>query len=134
MLPRVVLDSKETKNTWVTFSPKGVPPPTSRETSTPRTRIINSYHPPRCSWVLSAFTLISSSCWSFLSTAGGSSGSLEFLIKENESTKPLVTSKAGATVEMSTVMGKGFPIVENFRGYKYDFPIQNVVLSATGTG
>ena len=45
-----------------------------------------------------------------------------------------MTSKAGATVEMSTVMGKGFPIVENFSGYKYDFPIQNVVLSATGTG
>lgn len=31
-------------------------------------------------------------------------------------------------------MGKGFPIDENFRGYKYDFPVQNVVLAATGTG
>eukprot|EP00903_Cladosiphon_okamuranus_P020227 g18566.t2 len=62
------------------------------------------------------------------------SGLLEFLIKENDSTKPLVTSKAGATVEMSNVMGEGFPIAENFSGYKYDFPIQNVVLSATGTG
>eukprot|EP00752_Nemacystus_decipiens_P014796 g13172.t2 len=69
-----------------------------------------------------------------IASAPDKSGSLEFLIKENESTKPLVTSKAGATVEMSTVMGKGFPIVENFSGYKYDFPIQNVVLSATGTG
>lgn len=71
-----------------------------------------------------------------MSWGGGasSSGSLEFLIKENESTKPLVTAKAGATVEMSAVMGKGFPITENFSGYKYDFPIQNVVLSATGTG
>ena len=66
--------------------------------------------------------------------AGGDSGSLEFLIKENDSTKALVAAKVGATVEMSTVMGKGFPIAENFSGYKYDFPIQNVVLSATGTG
>ncbi|CAM9493979.1 unnamed protein product, partial [Hapterophycus canaliculatus] len=62
------------------------------------------------------------------------SGSLEFLIKENDSTKPLVALKPGSKVEMSTVMGKGFPIKENFSGYKFDFPIQNVVLSATGTG
>ncbi|CAN0070997.1 unnamed protein product [Pylaiella littoralis] len=63
-----------------------------------------------------------------------SSGSLEFLVKENDTTKPLVGLKAGGTVEMSAVMGKGFPIKENFSGYKFDFPIQNVVLSATGTG
>lgn len=62
------------------------------------------------------------------------SGSLEFLIKENDSTKPLVALKPGSKVQMSTVMGKGFPIKENFSGYKYDFPIQNIVLSATGTG
>ncbi|CBJ32096.1 conserved unknown protein [Ectocarpus siliculosus] len=63
-----------------------------------------------------------------------SSGSLEFLIKENDATKALVGVKAGGSVEVSTVMGKGFPIKENFTGYKYDFPVQNVVLSASGTG
>lgn len=65
---------------------------------------------------------------------GSSSGSLEFLIKENDATKALVGVKAGGSVEVSTVMGKGFPITENFTGYKYDFPVQNVVLSASGTG
>lgn len=45
-----------------------------------------------------------------------------------------MNAKAGAQVQMSPVMGKGFPIEENFRGYKYDFPVQNVVLTATGTG
>lgn len=61
-------------------------------------------------------------------------GSLEFLIKATDSTTPLITAKPGATVEVSPVMGKGFPIKENFSGYKYDFPIQNVVLAASGTG
>ena len=59
---------------------------------------------------------------------------LEFLIKDNESTMPLVSAKPGDEVEMSPVMGKGFPVKEHFSGYKYDFPVQNVVLIATGTG
>lgn len=61
-------------------------------------------------------------------------GLLEFLIKVSDSTVPLVSLKPGDTVEVSPVMGKGFPIKENFSGYKYDFPIQNVVLMASGTG
>lgn len=28
----------------------------------------------------------------------------------------------------------GFPIDKHFKGFKYDFPVQNVVLTATGTG
>jgi NAD(P)H-flavin reductase len=35
---------------------------------------------------------------------------------------------------MSPVMGKGFSIKDEFEGYKYDFPVQNIVLVATGTG
>ena len=65
---------------------------------------------------------------------GEGASSLEFLIKATDSTTPLITAKPGDTVEMSPVMGKGFPIKENFSGYKYDFPIQNVVLMASGTG
>lgn len=66
--------------------------------------------------------------------ADDSEGLLEFLIKATDSTTPLITAKTGDTIEMSPVMGNGFLIKENFSGYKYDFPIQNVVLSATGTG
>ena len=32
------------------------------------------------------------------------------------------------------VMGGGFPMQENFEGFKYDFPTQNVLLFANGSG
>lgn len=67
-------------------------------------------------------------------TGDDTEGLLDILVKETDTTRPLIQSKTGATVEISPVMGKGFPIKENFSGYKYDFPIQNVILSATGTG
>jgi NAD(P)H-flavin reductase len=41
---------------------------------------------------------------------------------------------AGTTVQISQVLGGGFPIEENFEGFKYDFPTQNILLFAAGSG
>lgn len=72
--------------------------------------------------------------YAIASAPGDENNMMEFLIKENDRTKPLCSAEAGSSVQMSRVMGNGFPIKEHFTGYKYDFPIQNVVITATGTG
>ncbi|CAM9170858.1 unnamed protein product [Choristocarpus tenellus] len=69
-----------------------------------------------------------------IASAPNSDGTMDFLIKETDSTKAIITAVSGSTVDMSPVMGKGFPIKENLDGYKYDFPTQNIILMATGTG
>ncbi|CAM9940794.1 unnamed protein product, partial [Chrysoparadoxa australica] len=61
-------------------------------------------------------------------------GRLEFLVKETDSNKWLTGAAKGATVEMSDVMGKGFPVKEEFESYKYDFPTMNIILACTGSG
>lgn len=58
----------------------------------------------------------------------------EFLIKKTDSNGWLTSLTTGATIEMSQVMGSGFRLKENLEGYKYDFPTQNVILLAAGSG
>jgi NAD(P)H-flavin reductase len=61
-------------------------------------------------------------------------GTLEFLVKKTESNSWLTEIGAGAKVQMSQVLGNGYKVKENFDGYKYDFPTQNIVLCAAGSG
>jgi len=60
--------------------------------------------------------------------------SFEFLIKKTDGNEWITSASAGTTVEMSQVLGGGFPMAENLEGFKYDFPTQNVLLFATGSG
>lgn len=60
--------------------------------------------------------------------------SFEFLIKKTEGNEWMTGAKGGDTVELSQVLGGGFPMEENFDGFKYDFPTQNVLLFAAGSG
>lgn len=58
----------------------------------------------------------------------------EFLIKKTDNNDWLTNIQPGQSVDVSQVMGGGFPIQDNFEGFKYDFPTQNVLLFATGSG
>mmetsp|Transcript_22938 Transcript_22938/g.47707 ORF Transcript_22938/g.47707 Transcript_22938/m.47707 type:complete len:350 (+) Transcript_22938:169-1218(+) len=67
--------------------------------------------------------------------AGPSSGTeIEFLIKKTDNNGWITSATPGTSVEISQVMGGGFPMEENFEGFKFDFPTQNVLLFATGSG
>jgi NAD(P)H-flavin reductase len=69
------------------------------------------------------------------STKKGSPTTFEFLVKKTP-TNDWITSAAtaGAAVQVSQVLGSGFPVAENLEGFKYDFPTQNVLLFAAGSG
>jgi len=58
----------------------------------------------------------------------------EFLIKRTDTNGWIFDAAAGSKVDVSQVLGKGFPVQDNFEGFKYDFPTQNVMLFACGTG
>ena len=58
----------------------------------------------------------------------------EFLIKKTDNNGWITDAQAGSVVDVSQVMGGGFPMQENLEGFKYDFPTQNVMLFATGSG
>jgi hypothetical protein len=58
----------------------------------------------------------------------------EFLIKKTDNNDWITSATAGSTVAISQVMGGGFPVDENIEGFKYDFPTQNLLLFATGSG
>ncbi len=58
----------------------------------------------------------------------------EFLIKKTEGNEWMTGLSAGAAVQISQVLGNGFPIEENLEGFKYDFPTQNLLLFAAGSG
>ena len=60
--------------------------------------------------------------------------SFEFLIKKTENNDWITTAGSGVNVEVSQVLGGGFPMEENLEGFKYDFPTQNVLLFAAGSG
>jgi NAD(P)H-flavin reductase len=59
---------------------------------------------------------------------------IEFLIKRTENNAWITDAASGSGVEISQCMGGGFPMAENLEGFKYDFPTQNVLLFATGSG
>jgi NAD(P)H-flavin reductase len=60
--------------------------------------------------------------------------SFEFLIKKTDGNDWITSASSGTSVEISQVLGGGFPMEENLEGFKYDFPTQNVLLFAAGSG
>jgi NAD(P)H-flavin reductase len=58
----------------------------------------------------------------------------EFLVKKTDDNGWITDAPAGTKVEMSQVLGGGFPIQENLEGFKYDFPTQNILLFSAGSG
>jgi len=66
--------------------------------------------------------------------AGPSSTTFEFLIKKTENNDWITNIPPSTCVDVSQVLGNGFPTAENMEGFKYDFPTQNVLFFATGSG
>lgn len=60
--------------------------------------------------------------------------SFEFLIKKTEGNEWITSASSGVSVDMSQVLGGGFPMEEHLEGFKYDFPTQNILLFAAGSG
>ncbi|KAG7352129.1 oxidoreductase FAD/NADP-binding domain containing protein [Nitzschia inconspicua] len=58
----------------------------------------------------------------------------EFLIKKTEGNEWMTSATPGTALQISQVLGGGFPIAENIDGFKYDFPTQNILLFAAGSG
>lgn len=58
----------------------------------------------------------------------------EFLIKKTPDNGWITDAAAGTKVEISQVLGGGFPMAENLEGFKYDFPTQNILLFGVGSG
>jgi NAD(P)H-flavin reductase len=59
---------------------------------------------------------------------------MEFLIKKTDSNDWITSASASTSVAVSQVLGSGFPMEENIEGFKFDFPCQNVLLFANGSG
>ena len=62
------------------------------------------------------------------------STAFEFLVKKTDTNEWLTDASIGTAVQISQVLGGGFPIEENLNSLKYDFPTQNVMLFAVGSG
>ena len=58
----------------------------------------------------------------------------EFLIKGTDDNEWITGAVAGTKIEVSQVLGNGFPMEENLEGFKFDFPTQNVLLFGVGSG
>eukprot|EP00526_Cylindrotheca_closterium_P017880 CAMPEP_0113610856 /NCGR_PEP_ID=MMETSP0017_2-20120614/5247_1 /TAXON_ID=2856 /ORGANISM="Cylindrotheca closterium" /LENGTH=305 /DNA_ID=CAMNT_0000519767 /DNA_START=44 /DNA_END=961 /DNA_ORIENTATION=+ /assembly_acc=CAM_ASM_000147 len=58
----------------------------------------------------------------------------EFLIKKTDNNGWITDAAVGSQVQISQVLGNGFPMEENLEGFKFDFPTQNVLLFAAGSG
>lgn len=58
----------------------------------------------------------------------------EFLIKKTDDNGWITSASPGTSVQISQVLGNGFPMEENLEGFKYDFPTQNVLLFGVGSG
>jgi len=61
-------------------------------------------------------------------------GEFEFLIKKTVDNSWITDAPPGTAVEISQVLGGGFPVQENLEGFKYDFPTQNILLFSAGSG
>lgn len=59
---------------------------------------------------------------------------LEFLIKETDGNEWVTSATNAKELQISQVLGNGYAIKENFEGFKYDFPVQNIIMCATGSG
>jgi len=60
--------------------------------------------------------------------------SFEFLVKKTDGNEWMTDVAAGASIQVSQVLGGGFPMEENLEGFKFDFPTQNLLLFAAGSG
>lgn len=58
----------------------------------------------------------------------------EFLVKKTSGNEWLTSIAPGTAVEVSQVLGNGYAMQENLEGFKYDFPTQNILLFAAGSG
>lgn len=58
----------------------------------------------------------------------------EFLVKKTDSNDWLTSISPQTALQVSQVLGNGYPIQENIDGFKYDFPTQNLLLFAAGSG
>lgn len=58
----------------------------------------------------------------------------QFLIKETENNGALTSALAGMEVFVTSPMGNGYKIEESFESYRNDFPVNNVLLMACGSG
>lgn len=74
---------------------------------------------------------------SFLAVASppnAASGEFEFLIKRTDNNDWITEAAPGTVLQCSQIMGGGFPLAEELEGIKYDFPTQNILLFAAGSG
>ena len=60
--------------------------------------------------------------------------SFEFLVKKTDGNDWITEIAPGTTFEISQVLGNGYPMEENLEGFKFDFPTQNLLLFAAGSG
>jgi NAD(P)H-flavin reductase len=58
----------------------------------------------------------------------------EFLVKKTDDNEWMTGALEGSSLQVSQVLGGGFPAEENLEGFKYDFPTQNVLLFGVGSG
>lgn len=58
----------------------------------------------------------------------------EFLIKKTDNNDWITSAEVGTVLQCSQIMGGGFAMKENLDGFKYDFPTQNVLMFAAGSG
>jgi len=63
-----------------------------------------------------------------------SNNEFEFLVKKTDGNEWLTSATVGDAMEISQVLGNGFPMADEFDSFKYDFPTQNVMLFACGSG
>lgn len=64
----------------------------------------------------------------------GEGSSIEFLVKKTDSNDWITNADDGTAIAVSQVLGGGFPIEEEMNGFKHDFPLQNCLLFANGSG
>jgi len=62
------------------------------------------------------------------------SNTMEFLISKTDNNSWITSASESTTVAISQVMGSGFDIKGELDGFKYDFPTQNLLLFANGSG
>lgn len=62
------------------------------------------------------------------------SNTMEFLIKKTDGNDWITNISPSSTIAVSQVLGSGFPMSDELDGFKYDFPTQNVLLFAQGSG
>jgi len=66
--------------------------------------------------------------------AAPSPSAFEFLVKKTDGNEWLTDIEPGTAIQVSQVLGNGYAVEENLDGFKYDFPTQNVLMFAAGSG